>query len=105
MVKANCSGEKRRVRASGARRRRAATGSGIGFPYFGGADRQHSGAARARLARLCGTLCRSPCRSCSSKFFAINNATFRSCLNSKLRGWVKCFPDLATELPETLTLG
>ncbi len=35
----------------------------------------------------------------------MNDATFRSCLNSKLRGWVKCFPDLATELPETLTLG
>ncbi|MDH4552888.1 hypothetical protein E8E68_23725 [Pseudomonas sp. BN607] len=48
---------------------------------------------------------RSQRRSCHSKFFAINNATFRSCLNSKLRGWVKCFPDLATELPETLTLG
>jgi hypothetical protein len=43
--------------------------------------------------------------SSASKFFAINDATFRSCLNSKLRGWVKCFPDLATELPETLTLG
>ncbi|RRV48085.1 hypothetical protein EGJ09_04870 [Pseudomonas sp. p106] len=40
-----------------------------------------------------------------SKFFAINDATFRSCLNSKLRGWVKSFPDLATELPATLTLG
>ncbi|MNH22457.1 hypothetical protein D3C79_823150 [compost metagenome] len=46
-----------------------------------------------------------PVQSCDSKFFAINNATFRSCLNSKLRGWVKRFPDLATELPETLTLG
>jgi hypothetical protein len=36
--KANCSAENGRVRASGARRRLAATGSGIGLPYFGGAD-------------------------------------------------------------------
>lgn len=38
------------------------------------------------------------------QFFAIRHATFGSCLNSKLRGWVQRIPDLAAASPETLTL-
>ncbi|TDJ74203.1 hypothetical protein E2H86_20560 [Pseudomonas putida] len=41
----------------------------------------------------------------TSKFFAISNATFRSCLNSKLRGWVKSFPAWQPSCQTTLTLG
>ena len=54
--KLNCSAEKGRVSASGARRRLAATESGIGLPYIGRGRWQHSGAgfdAKLRPEPVC----------------------------------------------------
>ncbi|QCI14705.1 hypothetical protein E6B08_26605 [Pseudomonas putida] len=97
----------RKTPGQGFRRKTQARSDGIGHwvSLLRRGDTEHSGAANARVARLLGTLCRSRTRLAHSKFFAINDATFRSCLNSKLRGWVKRFPAWQPSCQTTLTLG